>query len=81
MNLRRAVTRLLLVTCFLLAVAWVTMQLMVNGGSFEAILSELRWQAEGKLREAVTFIQQKLGPMFEDVARQAQEFTGKLGTQ
>ena len=54
MNFRKSALRILLLTCFLLLVAWISLQLMVNG-----------WDIEILLRKA----QEKIGLSWEDVTR------------
>ena len=54
MNFRKSALRILLLTCFLLLVAWISLQLLVNG-----------WDIEILLRKA----QEKIGLSWEDVTR------------
>ena len=57
-NLRRSVFRLLLVTGFLLAVAWVSLKLMQYNGDWERLLKDLQDN------QIALFAQEKALPVF-----------------
>lgn len=59
-NLRRSVFRLLLVTCFLLAVAWVSLKLMQFNGDWERLLKDLQDN------QIALFAQEKVVPFFQE---------------
>ena len=76
-NLRRSVFRLLLVTCFLLAVAWVSLKLMQFNGDWERLLKDLQDNqialfAREKVvpffqEKIIPFIREKVGPLIKQI--------------
>ena len=82
-SFRRAVIRLLLITAFLLFIAWLAMKAMQYGGDWGKVLRDLVGDTEGierffkeqvmpRLRGAGEFFSDKLGPW-------AREMAGKVG--
>ena len=72
-NLRRSVFRLLLVTGFLLAVAWVSLKLMQYNGDWERLLKDLQYNqiALFAQEKALPFFQEKVVPIFNRLIESA----------
>ena len=72
-HLRRSVFRLLLVTGFLLAVAWVSLKLMQYNGDWERLLKDLQDNqiALFAQEKALPFFQEKVIPIFNRLIESA----------
>ena len=72
-NLRRSVFRLLLVTGFLLAVAWVSLKLMQYNGDWERLLKDLQDNqiALFAQEKALPFFPEKVVPIFNRLIESA----------
>lgn len=69
-NLRRSVFRLLLVTGFLLAVAWVSLKLMQYNGDWERLLKDNQIALFAQ-EKALPFFQEKVIPIFNRLIESA----------
>lgn len=76
-SLRRAVFRLLLLTAFLLFIAWLAMKAMQYGGDWQRVLRDLLGDTSGierffneqvmpRLRDVGAYFSEKVGPWVED---------------
>lgn len=72
----KSAMRILVLTCFLLLVAWVSMKLMQYQGDTEAMLSDLQSSGAARFVEekALPFFQEKLVPAAEKLAAPVKEF-------
>ena len=72
----KSAMRILVLTCFLLLVAWVSMKLMQYRGDTEAMLSDLQNSGAARFVEekALPFFREKLVPAAEKLAEPVKEF-------
>lgn len=72
-DFRRSLFRLLFTTFFLLAIAWVCLKVMQNGGNWQGLVDEGKAALEG--------IGPKLTQFAEDAVKKIQEFAGSIGNK
>lgn len=75
-DFRRSAFRILLLTCFLLLIAWVSLKLMQYRGDTEALLNDLQNTGAARFvkEKAVPFIHEKLAPAVEKLSAPVKEF-------
>lgn len=78
-SFRRSVFRLLLATCFLLFVAWVSLKLMQYRGNVDALLADGRRLLDGwgeKLRGLAEPALEAIRPKVEELLQSARDLVG-----
>ena len=75
-NFMRSAFRILVLTCFLLFIAWLSMQLMKYGGDFDKLVQELRVKAEPYTETALKYVNEKILPLIDKLTQQIQSKAG-----
>ena len=77
MNFRKSAFRILLLTCFLLLVAWVSMQLMVNNWDFETLLRKAQEKIGISGEDVTRFIREQVTPLMEGLMDKIRALAGQ----
>ena len=81
MNFRKSAFRILLLTCFLLLVAWVSLQLMVNGWDIETLLRKAQEKIGISGEGVMQFIREQVLPLLESLMEKIRGLAGQISAR